>query len=135
MFSQEKLAAAYKKWKYKPFIVNFSKKVLLYWNFAKDKPLEFISTFLQRFVILPKKGAAKEIIINAASYFQILYTLLREALQMGELRESKAAYNQARVIGEIHRGLTYSWLLSECRYSLTDIVKILLKTYIDSIRA
>lgn len=32
----------------------------------KDKPLEFISTFLQRFVILPKKGAAKEIIINAA---------------------------------------------------------------------
>lgn len=101
----------------------------------KDKPLEFISTFLQRFVILPKKGAAKEIIINAASYFQILYTLLREALQMGELRESKAAYNQARVIGEIHRGFTYSWLLSECRYSLTDIVKIVLKTYIDSIRA
>lgn len=106
----------------------------------KDKPLEFISTFLQRFVILPnlilpKKGSAKEIIINAASYFQILYTLLREALQMGELKESKAAYDQARVIGEIHRGLTYSWLLSECRYSLTDIVKIVLKTYIDSIRA
>ena len=106
----------------------------------KDKPLEFISTFLQRFVILPKKGAAKEIpakeiIINAASYFQILYTLLREALQRGELKESKAAYDQARVIGEIHRGLTYSWLLSECRYSLTDIVKVVLKTYIDSIRA
>lgn len=135
MFSQEKLAAAYKKLKSKPFIVNFSKKVLLYWNFVKDKPLEFISTFLQRFVILPKKGAAKEIIINAASYFQILYTLLREALQRGELKESKAAYDQARVIGEIHRGLTYSWLLSECRYSLTDIVKIVLKTYIDSIRA
>lgn len=53
MFSQEKLAAAYKKLKSKPFIVNFSKKVLLYWNFVKDKPLEFISTFLQRFVILP----------------------------------------------------------------------------------
>lgn len=68
-------------------------------------------------------------------YFQILYTLLREALQRGELKESKAAYDQARVIGEIHRGLTYSWLLSECRYSLTDIVKIVLKTYIDSIRA
>lgn len=68
-------------------------------------------------------------------YFQILYTLLREALQRGELKESKAAYNQARVIGEIHRGLTYSWLLSERRYSLTDIVKIVLKTYIDSIRA
>lgn len=135
MFSQEKLAAAYKKLKSKPFIVNFSKKVLLYWNFVKDKPLEFISTFLQRFVILPKKGAAKEIIINAASYFQILYTLLREALQRGELKESKAAYDQARVIGEIHRGLTYSWLLSECRYSLTDIVKVVLKTYIDSIRA
>ena len=82
-----------------------------------------------------KKGAAKEIIINAASYFQILYTLLREALQRGELKESKAAYDQARVIGEIHRGLTYSWLLSECRYSLTDIVKIVLKTYIDSISA
>lgn len=122
MFSQEKLAAAYKKLKSKPFIVNFSKKVLLYWNFVKDKPLEFVSTLLQRFVILPKKGAAKEIIINAASYFQILYTLLREALQRGELKESKAAYDQARVIGEIHRGLTYSWLLSECRYSLTDIV-------------
>ena len=101
----------------------------------KDTPLEFVSTFLQRFVILPKKGAAKEIIINATSYFQILYTLLREALQRGELKESKAAYDQARVIGEIHRGLTYSWLLSECRYSLTDIVKIVLKTYIDSIRA
>ena len=164
----------------------------------KDKPLEFISTFLQRFIILPKKGAAKEIIINAAwelfqkkgyeettlkdiiersgtsrgafyhnfrskedvlfmmawyfdkeydgwlekqnpeenrPYFQILYTLLREALQRGELKESKAAYDQARVIGEIHRGLTYSWLLSECRYSLTDIVKIVLQTYIDSIRA
>ena len=74
----------------------------------KDTPLEFVSTFLQRFVILPKKGAAKEIIINTASYFQILYTLLREALQRGELKESKAAYDQARVIGEIHRGLTYS---------------------------
>lgn len=68
-------------------------------------------------------------------YFQILYTLLREALQRGELKEDKAAYDQARVIGEIHRGLTYSWLLSECRYSLTDIVQIVLKTYIDSIRA
>ena len=68
-------------------------------------------------------------------YFQILYALLREALQRGELKEDKAAYDQARVIGEIHRGLTYSWLLSECRYSLTDIVQIVLKTYIDSIRA
>lgn len=107
--------------------------------------------------IFNEKGAAKEIIINAAwelfqekrydgwlekqdpdenrPYFQILYALLREALQRGELKESKAAYDQARVIGEIHRGLTYSWLLSECRYSLTDIVKIVLKTYIDSIRA
>lgn len=68
-------------------------------------------------------------------YFQILYALLQEALQRGELKEDKAAYDQARVIGEIHRGLTYSWLLSECRYSLTDIVQIVLKTYIDSIRA
>ena len=37
------------KWKYKPSIVNFSKKILLYWNFVKDKPLEFVSTLLQKY--------------------------------------------------------------------------------------
>ena len=67
-------------------------------------------------------------------YFQILYKLLREGVQTGQIKDTRSPLDYARNIAALHRGLTYDWLLSQRQYSLVDSVVAILSPYLDSIR-
>lgn len=67
-------------------------------------------------------------------YFQLMYKLLREGIQAGQIRDNRSPLDYARNIAALHRGLTYNWLLSHCQYSLVDSVDALLTPYLNSIR-
>ena len=68
-------------------------------------------------------------------YFQFLYKLFRRGIQEGEIKANRTALDYARAVAGLQRGLTYNWLLAECRYSLVDSVDEMIRAYIDSIRA
>ena len=75
------------------------------------------------------------ILDESREYFQIIYTLFREGIRNGEVRDNRSAHDYAAAVTGLQRGLTYNWLLTQCQYSLVDSVDEMIRAYIASIRA
>ena len=67
-------------------------------------------------------------------YFQLILSLIKEGRKRGQIIEKSSALSLARRFAAIQRGMTYNWLLEDCRYSLTDEAHGISTIYLDSLR-
>ena len=68
-------------------------------------------------------------------YFKLIRTLMNEGIKSGEISAHHSSLILARNYASIQRGMTYSWLLENCHYSLLESEHSMMKLFLDSLRA
>lgn len=68
-------------------------------------------------------------------YFKLVLALMSEGIKNGELNKSASALVLTRSYTGLQRGMTYSWLLENCRYSLLESAHPIMKLFLESIKA
>lgn len=67
-------------------------------------------------------------------YFKLILSMMTEGRKSGEITDRSSALVLARNYAGLQRGMTYSWLLENCRYSLLESAHPMMKLFLDSLR-
>jgi len=74
------------------------------------------------------------IIYESRPYFQMMQSLFHEGIRSGEIKGEHQAYELARTLAAMERGMMYNWLLEEYKYSLSEFAHPLSVIWLNSLR-
>lgn len=77
----------------------------------------------------------RPIIDTNREYYRIVLCIIQEGLSSGSFQSSLSANELAEWYTIIERGLTYDWLLKQCRYSLSQYARRMIENFISGITA
>lgn len=67
-------------------------------------------------------------------YFKLILSMMAEGRKNGEITDQSSPLILARNYAGLQRGMTYSWLLENCRYPLLESAHPMMKLFLDSLK-